>query len=41
MQCEGLSCVFFKKKIILLQVPEDEESIPPILEYNSHMVGKM
>uniref|UniRef100_A0A8C1H8U9 Rh family, C glycoprotein a n=2 Tax=Cyprinus carpio TaxID=7962 RepID=A0A8C1H8U9_CYPCA len=22
------------------EVPEDEESIPPILEYNSHMVGK-
>lgn len=25
---------------MFLQLPEDEESIPPILEYNNHMVTK-
>lgn len=25
---------------VSLQVPEDEESIPPVLEYNNHMVHK-
>lgn len=26
--------------ILCVQVPEDEETIPPVLEYNNHMIHK-
>lgn len=28
------------KTLTVQQLPEDEESIPPILQYNNHMGGK-